>query len=120
LSSDFLTLTQATFTFIGVVHAVVETLSKAVASLQQTLKTNAQTALTQNRARLDQSQQRFADPDPKNTNWAALRKQSKTVSDLDSRMSEASLQLLKVYRKATGDRPHKPTPFPNKSAIILC
>jgi hypothetical protein len=102
---------QRVYQYPGQSYPAPETTPKAVAGFQQTLKHNAQTALTQNRARLDQSQQRFADPDPKNANWAALRKQSKTVSDLDSRMSEASLQLLKVYRKATGDRVSSPLPL---------
>jgi Domain of unknown function (DUF4157) len=82
-----------------------------IVSFQQNLKRNAQTVLQQNRTRLDQSQQRFSDPDPKNANWKELRRQGTAVAALNYKTSTATLKLLEIYRKATADRASSPFPL---------
>jgi hypothetical protein len=82
-----------------------------IASFQQNLKRNAQTVLQQNRTRLDQSQQRFSNPDPQNPNWAALRQQGTAVAALNYKTETAKLKLLDLYRKATSDRVSSPFPI---------
>jgi Tuberculosis necrotizing toxin len=84
-----------------------------VITFQETLKTNALNRLQQNRTRLDQSQQRFSDPDPKNQNWNALRQQSTVVATLNAREQIAKKKLLEAYRNATGDRVSSPFPLFN-------
>ena len=82
-----------------------------VTQFQHTLNHNAQVRLQQNRIRLDQSQQRFSNPDPKNPNWTTLRKQSNIVVDLNYRTHYATHQILEIYRKATGDQVSSPFPL---------
>jgi hypothetical protein len=82
-----------------------------VDTFKENLKTNALQQLQQNRIRLDQSQQRFADPDPKNPNWENLRKQSAVVNTLNARERTAKKKLLEAYRNATGDRVSSPFPL---------
>jgi hypothetical protein len=78
---------------------------------QQSLKHNAQTVLTQNRVRLDQSEQRYSNPDPNNSNWARLRKDGRTVATLNAQSHDATTAILNVYRQATGDQVSSPFPL---------
>jgi hypothetical protein len=82
-----------------------------VDTFRENLKTNALRQLQQNRIRLDQSQQRFSDPDSKNPNWENLRQQSTVVATLNARERTAKKKLLEIYRNATGDRVSSPFPL---------
>ncbi len=82
-----------------------------VDTFKENLKTNALHQLQQNRIRLDQSQQRFSDPDSKNPNWENLRQQSTVVATLNARERTAKKKLLEIYRNATGDRVSSPFPL---------
>jgi hypothetical protein len=78
---------------------------------KENLRNNALDLLEQNKARLNQSQQRFTDPDPKNQNWESLRQQGKVVGELNARTRSTTQNLLEVYRNATGDRVSSPFPL---------
>jgi hypothetical protein len=74
-----------------------------VAQFQQDLNRNALTRIQNNRDRLNQSELRYRETDPKrNPNWANLDAQAEIVEDLRHREQNAKDALKGVYDKAIG------------------
>jgi hypothetical protein len=75
---------------------------ESIAQFQQDLKRNAQTRLQQNRDRLNQSQERYANPDPSNQNWASLRQQIALEEQLQDSRLKALQQIFAFFHEVTG------------------